>query len=81
MTRDQAEELLTEFYMCYRAKPRHNAVDLQLEKDVCEKWAGHLSNQLAWGTDSDVAEAASQLESRLRRLKEKIVIEVLKYGV
>lgn len=81
MTRDQAEELLTEFYMCCKAKPRHNAIDVQLEKDICEKWAGHLGNQLAWGTESDIAEAAVQLEPRLKRLKEKIVIEVLKYGV
>jgi hypothetical protein len=79
--RDYAEDLLTEFYMCHKARPRHNAVDLQLEKDACEQWAGNLGNQLAWGTDSDIAEAAYQLESRLKRLKEKIVFEVLKHGI
>jgi len=79
--RDYAEELLTEFYMCYQARPKHNAVDLQLEKDACEQWAGNLNNQLAWGSENEIAEAAYQLESRLKRLKEKIVIEVLKYGV
>lgn len=79
--RDYAEELLTDFYMCHKARPRHNAVDLQLEKDACEQWAGNLSNQLAWGSEKEIAEAAYQLEARLKRLKEKIVIEVLKYGV
>lgn len=76
-----AEDLLKEFYLCLGAKPKHNAVGLQLEKDACEKWAGHLTNLLAWGDDTQIAEACLQLEPRLKRLKEKIIIEVLTYGI
>lgn len=79
--REHAEQLLDEFNQCIRAKPRHNAVDVQLEKDSCSKFAHHLNSQLGWGTDNDIAEAAYQLESRLARLKEKIVFEVLKHGI
>ncbi len=79
--RDHAERLLEEFDYCMKARPRHNAVDVQLEKDSVAKWAYHLNSQIAWGTDNDIAEACHQLEPRLNSLKEKIVIEVLKYGV
>lgn len=79
--RDHAERLLEEFDHCMRARPRHNAVDVQLEKDSVAKWAYHLNSQIAWGTDNDVAEACHQLEPRLNNLKEKIVFEVLKHGV
>jgi hypothetical protein len=64
-----------------QARPKHNAVDFRLEKDQCEKWAGHLNNLLAWGTESEIAEASHQLEPRLIRLKEKLIFEVLKYGI
>lgn len=80
-TREHAEKLLEEFNLCMQARPRHNAVDVQLEKDSCAKFAVHLNSQLGWGTDNDIAEAAYQLEFRLTRLKEKIVFEVLKHGV
>lgn len=80
-TRDHAERLLEEFDYCMRARPRHNAVDVQLEKDAVAKWAYHLNSQVAWGTESEIAEAAYQLESRLNCLKEKIVFEVLKHGI
>jgi hypothetical protein len=79
--REHAEKLLEEFDLCVKAKPRHNAVDVQLEKDSCAKFAYHLNSQLGWGTDNDIAEAAYQLEFRLTRLKEKIVFEVLKHGI
>ena len=79
--REHAEKLLEEFNLCIAAKPRHNAVDVQLEKDSCAKFAYHLNSQLGWGTDNDIAEASHQLEFRLTRLKEKIVFEVLKHGI
>lgn len=76
----QADQLLTEFDLCCRAKPRHDAVNVQLEKDSCAKFAHHLSTQRAWGTDVEIAEACHQLEPRLYRLKEKLVMEILQHG-
>jgi hypothetical protein len=55
-------------------------VDIQLLKDSVGKWASHLATQRSWGTDTEIAEACYQLESRLTPLKEKIVIEVLQNG-
>ncbi len=79
--REKAQELLEDFRICFVAKPKHNAVDLQIEKDVCNKWATHLKNLLTWGTENEIAEACNQLEPRLKKLKEKIVIEVLQHGI
>jgi hypothetical protein len=58
----------------------HNAVDVQLEKDSCAKWAHHLNTQRGWGTDREIAEACYQLEPRLKKLKEKLIIEILNHG-
>lgn len=76
----KADELLAEFDLCCRAKPMHNAVDFQLEKDACAKFAYHLNTQRGWGSDSEIAEACHQLEPRLKRLKEKLVMEILQNG-
>ena len=76
----QATELLDEFNLCCRAKPKHDAVDIQLEKDTCAKFAYHLSTQRSWGTDTEIAEACYQLEPRLKKLKEKLVMEILTNG-
>lgn len=76
----QATELLEEFDLCCRAKPKHDAVDIQLEKDSCAKFAYHLSTQRSWGTDNEIAEACHQLEPRLKKLKEKLVMEILTNG-
>ena len=78
--RQRADELLQEFDLCCRAKPRHDAIDIQLEKDSCAKWAYHLNTQRGWGTENEVAEACHQLETRLKRLKEKLVMEILTNG-
>ena len=78
--KEHARNLIAEFYLCSRAKPKSNAVDIQLEKDACAKWTNHLIRQINWGEDNDIAEAVYQLESRLRYLKEKVVIEVLTNG-
>ena len=75
-----AQQLLEEFNLCIRAKPKHNAVDVQLEKDTVSKWAVHLNNQLGWGTENEIAEACHQLEPRLKKLKEKLVMEILTNG-
>jgi hypothetical protein len=78
--KSRAGELLAEFDLCQRAKPRHDAVNIQLEKDSVAQWAHHLNTQRSWGTDSDIAEACYQFESRLKNLKEKLVMEILTNG-
>lgn len=75
-----ANELLLEFDACLQAKPRHDAVNIQLEKDSCAKWAYHLNTQRGWGTDNEIAEACHQLAPRLQKLKEKLVMEILTNG-
>jgi len=77
---DRAKQLLYEWALCASAKPKYNAVDIQIEKDTCGRWATHLIHALNWGSELELAEACHQLESRLKPLKEKIVIEVLKNG-
>jgi hypothetical protein len=78
--RATAEELLTEFDLCWKARPRHNTVDIQLLKDECAKWAHHLNTQKSWGSDLEIAEACHQLEPRLKELKEQVIIEILTHG-
>lgn len=78
--REQATALLEEFTLCMRSQPKHNAVELQIEKDSCAQWAYNLNNQLAWGDELDIAEACYQLEPRLAQLKQKVIIEILQYG-
>jgi hypothetical protein len=75
--KSHAEELLAEFEMCCRARPMNNTVEVQIAKEVAGKWAVHLNNLRAWGSDHEIAEACHQLEPRLKQLKEKIVLEVL----
>lgn len=76
----RADELIQEYNLCCQAKPKHGAVDVQLEKDAVGKWASHLATQRSWGTDNDIAEACYQFEPRLKQLKEKLVIELLNHG-
>lgn len=76
----RADDLLAEFDLVIVAKPKSNAVDIQLEKDVVSKWAYHLSTQRGWGTEQEIAEACHQLEWRLNALKKKLIVELLKHG-
>lgn len=76
----RADELIEEYNMCCRARPKHGAVDVQLEKDSVGKWASHLATQRSWGTDTEIAEACNQFAPRLQQLKEKLVIEILQNG-
>lgn len=75
-----AEQLLEQFNQCICARARHDAVNIQLEKDSVAKWAYHLNTQLSWGTDNEIAEACYQLEPRLKKLQEKLILEILKDG-
>lgn len=77
---DHAKQLLEEWNLCVKAKPKSNAVDIQLDKDLAALCASNLMQQLAWGNDNEIQEACYQFESRLQALKEKLVIEVLKNG-
>jgi hypothetical protein len=78
--KQRATELLEEFNLCCQAKPKHDAIDIQLEKDSVAKFAHQLNTQRGWGTDNEIAEACYQLEPRLKRLKEKLVMEILTNG-
>ena len=78
--KDHANKILREWALCSTARPKNNAVDIQIEKDTCGRWAVNLIHNLNWGTDQEIVEACHQLESRLKPLKEKIVIEVLQNG-
>lgn len=76
----RADELMDEYHLVIQARPKHNAVDIQILKDSCTKWANHLATQRAWGSEHDIAEACYQLEPRLKQLKEQVIIEILKHG-
>ena len=78
--KEHATNVLREWALCSNARPKNNAVDIQIEKDTCGRWATNLIHNLNWGTETELAEACYQLESRLKRLKEKIIIEVIKNG-
>ena len=78
--RDHAANLLEDWKLCINARPKQNAVDIQMEKNSCEKYVVFLSSALAFGTEHDIAEACHQFEYRLKNLKEKIIIEVLTNG-
>ena len=78
--KEYADQLIEEYNLCCRARPKHNAVDIQLLKDSVGKWASHLAAQRSWGTDTEIAEACHQLVPRLQELKEQVIIEVLKNG-
>lgn len=78
--KERADELLAEFDLCWRARPRQNTVDIQLAKDECAKWAYHLNAQRSWGSDLEIAEACYQLEPRLKELREQVIIEILTHG-
>jgi len=78
--KDRAERILTEWALCSNARPKYNTVDIQIEKDICGRWAINLIHNLNWGNESELAEACHQLESRLKPLKEKIIIEIIQNG-
>ena len=78
--KEYADQLLEEYDLCCRARPKQNAVDIQLLKDSVGKWATNLATHRSWGTNIEIAEACYQLVPRLQELKEQVVHEVLKNG-
>jgi hypothetical protein len=77
---EHARLLLDEWQLCSNARPKNNAVDIQLDKDVIKPWVEYLHRQLAWGNENEIQTACYQFESKLKTLKEKIIIEVIRYG-
>lgn len=78
--RQRAEELLEEYKQVIGARPKHNAIDIQILKDRCTQCANFLSQQCNWGNEYDIAEACYQLEPKLKQLKEQVIIEILTHG-
>ena len=78
--RTRGEELLAEYTACCLARPYNNAVDVELAKEACSQFASHLNTQLNWGTDNDIAEACYQLEPRLKKFKQTVVLDILSDG-
>jgi hypothetical protein len=75
-----ADNLVKEWVLCLDARPKHDAVNIKIEKDQCEEWVIHLMKIRLWGTENELAEACYQVDSRLKILKEKLTIEVLTNG-
>lgn len=78
--KEYADDLVKEWTLCLEAKTKHDAVNIMIEKDQCEEWVIHLMRIRLWGTENELIEACYQVDSRLKKLKEKIVIEVLQNG-
>jgi len=78
--KDHANHLIQEWRLCADPRPRTDAVGVRRVKDRCEDSAIPLMTTSMWGSADDLSEACHQFESRLKILKEKIVIEVLKNG-
>ena len=77
----RGEQLLEEWVLCKNAKPKSDAVNLQIERDNLEKWAYNLSRNLDWAPDNiSTMEAVYQFESRLKSYKEKVIVEILTHG-
>ena len=76
----KADELLQEWDLCKHARPKSNAVDIQILKDSCKQWANYLYTQKQWGNELELVEACYQLEPRLKDLREQVIIEILKHG-
>jgi hypothetical protein len=78
--KEYADNLIKEWSLCVDARPRHDAVNIKIEKDQCEEWIIHLMRVRLWGTENELSEACYQVDWRLKTLKEKIIIEVLQNG-
>ena len=78
--KEYADHLIKEWSLCLDAKPKHDAVNIKIEKDQCEEWVIQLMRIRLWGTEHELVEACFQVNSRLRILKEKLNIEVLTNG-
>jgi hypothetical protein len=79
--REHADALFREWALCKNAKPRSDAVSLQIERDELEQWAQHLSRNITWAPDElSTVEILHQFETRLTHYREKVIIEILTHG-
>ena len=77
----RGEQLLEEWALCKNAKPKSDAINLQIERDSLERWANYMSRNLSWNpTHADTAESIYQFESRLKSYREKVIMEILTHG-
>jgi len=77
----RGEQLLEEWTLCKNAKPKSDAINLQIERDALEHWANYMSRNLSWNpTHNDTAESIYQFESRLNSYREKVIVEILTHG-
>jgi hypothetical protein len=77
----RGEQLIEEWALCKNAKPRSDAINLQIERDELERWANNLARNLNWAPDNvTTAEAVYQFEYRLKSYREKVIIEILTHG-
>jgi hypothetical protein len=78
---ERAESLIAQWELYKNARPRNDAVNLQIDRDSLSKWATNLHWNLLWGQDTgELAEACHQFETRLATYKDKVVIEILTHG-
>ena len=76
----RARELLDEWELYRKARPREHVLSIQFDKDQMSTWAVHLRRAMMWGSANEVAEACHQFEQRLTQFKDNIVIELLTNG-
>ena len=55
--KERAEQILREWALCSNARPKYNAVDIQIEKDTCGRWATNLIHNLNWGSEATAINA------------------------
>ncbi len=79
-----SQSLLEEWSTVRHARPKTNmisSVDLEYAREILDDWA-MLLRRYSFDKESnhDLAEACYQFETRLKRYKEKIIIETLTHG-
>lgn len=76
--KQEVDNLLQEWALCKNAHIHSNVIEVQLAKDKCSKLATVLEQAILWGNDDAISEAYTNLSPVLQKLKERIVITVLK---
>lgn len=75
---EYADHLLEEFALCCNARPMHNAIEVQLEKDAVAKFAYRLNNLRAWGEIDEIEAACTEFAPKLHELEKKLVYNILR---
>ena len=78
----RAYQLLSEWENCQKVRPMAAPVSLQLEKDSCAKVVSQIHAEFfKWPDSESLPMLCDTFETKLRRLQEQLVIEVLIHGV